>query len=200
MSERPVTPNQTIGPFFHYAMTGSSYGVAELVANDLTAGVAGEDDHRIRIVGRLADGAGQPIDDALIEIWQANREGRYAHPEDRQEKPLTEGFSGFGRCPTADDGTFSFTTLKPGRVPGRGNSLQAPHISLRVFARGVLKHLTTRIYFADEIAANGEDPVLESVDGARRATLLAAPEAGDIPTYRFDIRIQGDGETVFFDV
>ena len=200
MAEREVTPNQTIGPFFHYALTGRAYGFAELVANDLTADASGADEHKIRIVGRLLDGEGQPIDDGLIELWQANPAGRYAHPEDRQDKPLTQGFAGFGRCATAEDGTFSFTSLKPGRVPGHGNSLQAPHICVGVLARGVLKRMVTRVYFEDEGKANGEDTVLESVDKARRATLIAASEDGDIPTYRFDIRIQGEKETVFFDV
>lgn len=200
MAERKVTPNQTIGPFFHYALTGRSYGVSEIATNDLTAAVNGADEHRIRIVGRLTDGAGTPVDDALVELWQANPAGRYAHREDLQDKPLTEGFFGFGRCATAQGGSFSFTTLKPGRVPGRGNALQAPHVLLGVFARGILKRVVTRLYFADEAQANAEDPVLESVDRARRPTLIAAREDGDIPVYRFEIRLQGDGETVFFDV
>lgn len=200
MAGRSVTPNQTIGPFFHYGLTGRSYGFPEIVANDLTDGVKGADDHRIRIVGRLLDGGGAPINDALIELWQANPAGRYAHPEDQQDKPLTEGFTGFGRCATGEDGSFSFTTLKPGRVPGRGNTLQAPHILVGIFARGILKRIVTRIYFADEAAANAEDPVLESIAKSRRATLIAPREEGDVPVYRFDINIQGDEETVFFDV
>ena len=200
MAERNLTPNQTIGPFFHYALTGHSYGFPEIVGNDLTEDVSGENARNIRIVGRLLDGGGAPIDDALIELWQANPAGRYAHPEDQQEKPLTKGFAGFGRCATAEDGSFSFTTLKPGRVPGLGNTLQAPHISVGIFARGVLKRIVTRIYFDDEKAANAEDPVLESIDEARRPTLIAAREEGDIPVYRFDINVQGDRETVFFDV
>jgi len=200
MSERNVSPSQTIGPFFHYALAGRSYGFPELVANDLTAGVNGADEHKIRIVGRLLDGDGAPIKDGLIELWQANPAGRYTHPEDQQDKPLTEGFRGFGRCATAEDGSFSFTTLKPGRVPGLGNTLQAPHICVAVFARGVLKRIVTRIYFEDETAANAEDPVLESIDLARRSTLIAPRKDGDIPVYDFDINIQGDRETVFFDV
>jgi protocatechuate 3,4-dioxygenase, alpha subunit len=200
MADRSVTPSQTIGPFFHYGLTGRNYGVSEIVTNDLTANVDGADEHKIRIVGRLLDGGGTPIDDGLIELWQANPAGRYAHPEDQQDKPLTEGFNGFGRCATAKDGSFSFTTLKPGRVPGRGNTLQAPHICVGVFARGVLKRIITRLYFEDETAANGEDPVLESIDEARRSTLIAPREESDIPVYHFDINIQGDRETVFFDV
>lgn len=200
MSDRTVSPSQTIGPFFHYALAGSSYGFPELVENDLTAGVNGADEHKIRIIGHLLDGNGEPINDGLIELWQANPEGRYDHPEDEQEKPLTEGFKGFGRCATAEDGSFSFTTLKPGRVPGRGNTLQAPHICVGIFARGILKRIVTRIYFEDETAANAEDPVLETIEDGRRPTLIAPREEGDIPVYRFEINVQGDAETVFFDV
>jgi len=200
MSDRNITPSQTIGPFFHYGLTGRDYGVSEIVDNDLTVGVNGADKDKIRIVGRLIDGAGKPIDDGLIELWQANPAGRYAHPEDDQDKPLTEGFKGFGRCPTAKDGSFSFLTLKPGRVPGLGNTLQAPHICVGIFARGMLKRMVTRIYFGDEAGANGEDPVLETVEAARRPTLIAERETDDIPVYSFDINIQGEMETVFFDV
>lgn len=200
MADRNITPSQTIGPFFSYGLTGRDYGVSEIVTNDLTAGINGTDEHKIRIVGRLLDGAGDPIDDGLIELWQANPAGRYAHPEDNQDKPLTEGFNGFGRCHTAKDGSFSFTTLKPGRVPGLGNTLQAPHICVGIFARGVLKRIMTRLYFEDEATANAEDPVLETIEEGRRPTLIAEREDGDIPVYHFDINIQGDQETVFFDV
>ena len=200
MSERTVTPSQTIGPFFHYGLVGRSYGFPEFVGNDLTEGVSGEDEHKIRIVGRLLDGDGQPINDGLIELWQANPAGRYDHPEDDQDKPLTEGFKGFGRCATAEDGSFSFTTLKPGPVPGLGNTLQAPHICVGIFARGVLKRMVTRIYFEDETGANADDPVLGTIEEDRRPTLIAPREESEIPVYRFDINIQGDAETVFFDV
>ena len=178
------TPSQTIGPFFEYALP---YDAGErLVAPDAPGA--------IRIAGRVIDGAGDPIDDALVEIWQANRAGRYRHPEDtRDELPLDDGFSGFGRCPTDADGAWEIHTLKPGAV---GN--QAPHVAVHVFARGLLMHLATRIYFADEPEANAADPVLTRLAGdAERATLLARPEDGG---YRLDIRLQGDGETVFFDV
>ena len=145
----------------------------------------------------MRDGAGEPLNDALVELWQANRAGRYAHPEDaREEPPLEEGFTGFGRCGTDADGRFEFVTVKPGRVPAPDGTLQAPHISVSVLARGILKRLATRIYFPDEQQANGADPVLASVDTARRSTLVAVPEDGDV--LRFDIRLQGDGETVFF--
>lgn len=198
MTERKVTPSQTVGPYFKYGLVGEDYGFPGIVGNDLTQGMKKTPDNAIRIEGRVLDGEGQPVNDALIEIWQANGEGRYAHPEDDQDKTLTEGFAGFGRCGTDETGAFSFITIKPGRVPGRGNTLQAPHISVNVLARGVLKRLATRIYFEDEAAANGEDPVLGQVEAERRGTLIATKENGNI--YRFDVHIHGDGETVFFDV
>src|SRR5262249_44712024 len=154
---------------------------------------------RIEIVGRVLDGDGQPVPDALIEIWQANAAGRYAHREDTQDKPLDSAFSGFGRCATAADGGYRFLSLRPDRVPGRGNTLQAPHIGVGLFARGLLRRLVTRIYFEDE-AVNAEDPVLALIaDPARRATLLARRIAGNGAVYRLDLILQGEGETVFFD-
>ena len=170
-------------------------GGAELVARD-AAGA-------IRIQGRIVDGAGQPVDDCVIEVWQANVHGRYAHAEDRREVPLVAGFEGFGRVITDGDGRFDIVTVKPGRVPGPGETVQAPHISLSVFARGLLKQLVTRIYFADETAANDQDPVLQTLtEPGRRDTLLAVPHAsgGAPPVYDFEIRLQGPRETVFFDV
>ena len=137
--------------------------------------------------------------DALIEIWQANAAGRYAHPEDGQPKPLDPAFRGFGRCASDAEGRFRFATIRPGRVPGRGNTLQAPHINVGLFARGLLRRLVTRLYFEDA-PENADDPVLALVqDPARRATLLAKRVAGDGAVYRFDIVLQGNGETVFFD-
>jgi protocatechuate 3,4-dioxygenase alpha subunit len=178
-----------VGPFFSFALDHPEWA-------DLTGGgAAGE---RIVIEGTVRDGDGAAVPDALIEIWQANAAGRYAHPEDTQDKPLDPRFRGYGRCATADDGSFRFVTIKPGPVPGRGNSLQAPHINLAIFARGLLKQLCTRLYFAGE-AANEADPVLSSIeDPALRRTLLAAPAGGG--TWRLDIVLQGPGETVFFDV
>lgn len=183
------TPSQTVGPFFHIGLP--SDGRDELVAAD-AAGA-------IRIEGTVFDGDGEPVIDALVEIWQANAAGRYAHPEDRREElPLEEGFTGFGRCATDESGRYRFVTIKPGRVPAAGGTMQAPHIEVSVFARGLLKRLVTRIYFEDEEGANREDPVLSGVDEPEpRATLLAIQEDGG---YRFDIHLQGERETAFFDV
>jgi protocatechuate 3,4-dioxygenase alpha subunit len=182
-----LTPSQTIGPFFHDAIA---------VAPDLTT--ANPRGRRVVVEGRVLDGTGAMLPDALVEIWQANAAGRYDHPEDeRADAPLDPGFKGFGRCQTDATGAFRFVTVKPGPVPGRGNAWQAPHISVSVFARGLLNRVCTRLYFADE-AANDADPVLASVDPARRGTLIAVTTGPD--TYRFDIRLQGDNETVFFAV
>jgi protocatechuate 3,4-dioxygenase alpha subunit len=184
------SPSQTVGPFFHDAL---SWPGAEVLVGPETRG------ERIAIVGRVLDGDGQPVPDALIEIWQANAAGRYAHQEDAQDKPLDGAFHGFGRCASGSDGAFRFSTVRPGRVPGRGNSLQAPHINVGLFARGLLRRLVTRIYFEDA-AENADDSVLAQVtDSARRRTLLAKRIAGDGAVYRFDIVLQGDGETVFFE-
>lgn len=187
------TPSQTVGPFFHLGMDRPEWA-------DLTAsGAAGE---RIAIEGRVIDGDGMPVPDAVIELWQANAAGRYNHPDDNQtDKPLDPGFHGFGRVATDGGGRFRVTTIKPGPVPGRGNALQAPHINLAVFARGLLIHLYTRLYFADE-PGNAGDPLLASIeDEAVRRTLLARREADAKPAlYRFDIVLQGENETAFLDI
>jgi protocatechuate 3,4-dioxygenase alpha subunit len=147
----------------------------------------------------VTDGDGAPIPDAVLEVWQADAHGRYAHAEDRQDKPKDAGFTGYGRIGTDKDGVFRFTTVKPGAVPGPGNSLQAPHILVALFMRGLLKHLYTRIYFSDEAAANATDPVLGLIDDpARRATLIAQ-RADGTAEYRWDIAMQGNKETVFLD-
>jgi protocatechuate 3,4-dioxygenase, alpha subunit len=188
------TPSQTVGPFYHYALERP--GWADLTA----AGTSGE---KIRVEGRILDGDGAPVFDAFLEIWQANAAGRYAHPEDCQDKPLDSEFRGFGRVGADAEGRYVFTTIRPGRVPGRGNTLQAPHINIAIFGRGLLKQLTTRLYFADQAEANETDPVLSAIDDPSvRKTLLAVPVAGaiPIPTYSFDIILQGEGETAFFEI
>ena len=192
-ARRGTTPSQTIGPFHRIMVPWE--GGAELVPPD--------NPDAIRIEGRILDGAGEPVDDSVVELWQANVHGRYAHAEDTREMPLVAGFDGFGRAITDGGGRFTIVTVKPGCVPGPGESVQAPHISLSVFARGLLKHLVTRIYFADEAAANEKDPVLQSVkDAGRRDTLVAVRQEGEgmPPVYEFDIHLQGASETVFFDV
>jgi protocatechuate 3,4-dioxygenase alpha subunit len=186
------TPSQTVGPFFHLSLDRPGW-------NDLTAG--NPQGERITVEGRVTDGDGAPVPDACLEIWQANHAGRYAHPDDTQtDKPLDPGFVGFGRVSTDTGGGFRFTTIRPGPVPGRGNAQQAPHINIAVFARGLLKQLYTRLYFADE-PRNDADPVLQSIDDAAvRQTLLAQPGASTPRLYHFDIVLQGERETAFFDV
>lgn len=188
MRLRP-TASQTVGPFFVIGLPDEAR--AHLVSPD--------DPDAVRLGGVVLDGAGEPVVDALIEIWQPNRAGRYAHPEDaREEIPLEEGFDGFGRCATDAEGRYEFVTVKPGPVPAADGGLQAPHIDVSVFARGLLKRLTTRVYFPDETAANEADPALSSIeDPAERSTLVARPEDGRL---RFDIHLQGDRQTAFFGV
>jgi protocatechuate 3,4-dioxygenase, alpha subunit len=184
------TPSQTVGPFFHLALDRPEW------SNLAPEGCRGE---RIAVAGRVLDGDGAPVPDACLELWQANAAGRYAHPDDdRADCALDPHFRGFGRVSTDAAGAFRFATIRPGRVPGRGNALQAPHIAVALFARGLLKQLWTRIYFADD-PANDTDPVLSSIeDAAVRRSLLA--RRGEDGIYRFDIVLQGDGETAFFDI
>ena len=190
------TPSQTVGPFFSFGLAPEQYGYAfrsiagASLTDDSTPGT------RIRIVGRVYDGEGSILSDALIEIWQADAAGRYAHPADPRSS--NAAFKGFGRTGTGTDSEhrFIFDTIMPGPVAG-----QAPHINVIVLARGMLNHLYTRLYFEDQPEANARDPVLFSVPPERRPTLLARRDGTAAPaTYRFDIRLQGDGETVFFDV
>ena len=195
--ERPdgITPSQTVGPFFAYALTPTGrYAIADLAGDDLvTDDAAGT---RIRIVGRLLDGDRLPVSDAMIEIWQADGEGRYLGHDPALSNAR---FKGFGRCETGRDGAFSFRTVKPAGVPGPNGSGQAPHVNVGVFARGLLRRLFTRIYFEDE-AANADDPILALVPAERRATLIARREPGSgEPVYRLDVRLQGEDETVFFE-
>ncbi len=176
------TPSQTVGPFFHYA----------LLDEDLSNLVAPDHPSAIRIEGTVYDGAGEVVPDAMLEVWQADADGRYAHSE--------YGFSGFGRFGTDDEGHYEFVTIKPGPVPGLdGQPLQAPHIWVSVFARGLLRRLATRVYFPEEEEANASDPVLASIDDPDlRSTLVARAMDGGL--LRFDIHLQGDRQTAFFDV
>ncbi|MFZ0658079.1 MAG: protocatechuate 3,4-dioxygenase subunit alpha [Candidatus Binataceae bacterium] len=187
-----LTPSQTVGPFFGPALVRAG---AERLADSAARG------ERIVIEGAVLDGDGAPVPDAMIEIWQANAEGRYDHREDTQEKLLDPNFHGFGRAGTIESGEFRFYTIKPGAVAGDRATLQAPHVNVCVFARGLLHHLMTRIYFPEESAANAVDPILNLVEPKRRATLIAGGSGTSSPrTLRFDIILQGDNETVFFDV
>src|SRR4051812_37018157 len=181
-----ATANQTVGPYLHIGLTW-------LNTSNIAGKLAGP---RVTVQGRLLDGDGKPVSDGLIEVWQANPHGKYAHPEDRQKKPLEKGFRGFGRIPTDAKGAFRFQTVKPGRVPGPGGKLQAPHLVIAVFMRGLLKHLATRMYFPDE-AANREDTLMNLVPAARRSTLVARRKSRG--TLEWNIVLQGKGETVFFD-
>lgn len=193
---RKQTPSQTVGPYFAYGMAPHQYGYPmRSIADERVARPEIEGRH-IRIEGRVFDGAGAVIPDAVIEIWQADSRGRYAHPADGRGSNVD--FRGFGRFGTGTDpeNRFVFETVKPGRV----DDVQAPHVNVLVFMRGLLTHVYTRLYFPDEADANAADPVLSAVDPERRDTLIARlvdSPAG--PTYVFDIHMQGDRETVFFD-
>jgi protocatechuate 3,4-dioxygenase alpha subunit len=176
------TPSQTVGPFFHA-------GLCRDGGNDLGGGGG-----RITVIGRVLDGDGQPVPDALVEIWQADAGGRHAHPDDPDRAAADPSFAGFGRCATDADGGFRFLTVHPGRVVGPGNSLQAPHLAVGILARGLLKRLVTRIYFAGA-PANDEDPILALVPEDRRHTLMARRDG---TAWRFDIVLQGADETAFF--
>lgn len=184
-----ATTSQTVGPFFTIGLTRMNQSVLA------GPGVSGE---RVTIQGRVVDGDGVPVPDAVIEIWQANAHGKYAHPEDVQDKPIEAGFVGYGRVPTDDGGKFSFTTIKPGAVPGPDGKMQAPHLALSIFMRGLLKRLATRIYFPDE-AGNDTDFVLHLVEASRRGTLIARAAAGRPGVLEWNVVMQGEGETVFFD-
>ena len=184
-----ATGHQTVGPYLHI---GLSWLNTDKIA---PPGMRGD---RVVIQGRLLDGDGSGVTDGLIEIWQANALGKYAHPEDTQKKSLERGFRGFGRIPTNARGGFRFSTVKPGSVPGPDGTLQAPHLVVAVFMRGSLKHLATRIYFPGELA-NARDPLLRLVPQARRATLIAKKVAGRKRLLEWNVILQGNGETVFFD-
>lgn len=192
MSIYPLSSSQTVGPFFHDGLLRP--GVQrDVLVTPTTVG------QRIQIVGRVLDGDAAPIADALVEIWQANHFGRYNHPSDTRDLPLDPEFIGFGRTGTDADGVYRFVTIKPGPVPFDADLMQAPHICVAVFARGLLNHAMTRLYFADDPAI-ASDPLLSLLPTARRPTLLAMPDPYEAGLYHFDLVLQGDGETVFFNI
>jgi protocatechuate 3,4-dioxygenase alpha subunit len=204
MSE--ITPSQTVGPFFAYGLTpkgrcewdpNGSYAWKNSVESNLvTPDASGT---RIRVEGIVFDGDNAAINDCMIEIWQADSQGRYANPRVAGALPNSQ-FKGFGRSATDKAGLFVFDTIKPGAVPGPGGKPQAPHIVVCIFSRGMIRQVYTRLYFEDE-AANATDPILNLVPADRRGTLIAHKVPGTDPmTYRFNIRVQGGDETVFFDI
>jgi protocatechuate 3,4-dioxygenase, alpha subunit len=190
------TPSQTVGPYFAYGLSAEQYGYpfTSIAGGNLVR--SDTDGQRIRIEGRVIDGAGKVVDDAMLEIWQADAKGRYAHPAD--PRGSNASFKGFGRMGTGTDpeNRFIFDTIKPGSVDSR----QAPHINVIITMRGMLVHAFTRIYFSDEGAANDKDPVLNTVPANRRDTLIAKrTESQGAIVYRWDVHMQGPKETVFFD-
>ena len=192
-----ITPSQTVGPYFAYGLTpNGKYEWNDAFSNNLvTSDTTGE---RIRVEGKVFDGDDKIVPDCMLEIWQADAQGRFSDPQDKRALP-NSSFRGFGRCGTDGNGGYSFDTIKPGTVPDPDGKPQAPHLVLAVFARGMLLHLYTRIYFDGE-AANASDPVLALVPADRRATLIAARKGGAGSVYVLDIHLQGDKETVFFEV
>jgi protocatechuate 3,4-dioxygenase, alpha subunit len=181
-----LTPSQTVGPFF---AIGLPWAAGPHAVPEGTPGA-------VWLRGTVTDGAGEPVPDAMIETWQADPSGVYHHPDDPRAGTATADFRGFARCGTDAEGRYAILFLKPGPVPGNDSASQAPHLAMSVFARGLLDRVVTRVYFPDETRANEADPVLRGIEDAqRRSTLIAAPDADG---YRFDIRLQGEHETVFF--
>jgi protocatechuate 3,4-dioxygenase alpha subunit len=204
----PETASQTGGPYVHIGLAPQQAGF-DIFENNFGATLHGAQTQgqRIAIEGQVFDGSGSVLRDVLLEIWQANAAGKYAHAGDLQDKPLDPQFRGWGRAAAHfETGLYRFDTIKPGSVAGRKGQPQAPHINVWVVARGINMGLHTRLYFSDEAAANAADPVLNGIEWeTRRATLVAQRAAPDaerdgLPLYRFDIRLQGEGETVFFDI
>ena len=185
------TPSQTVGPYLHLGLTDRRS--VPCLAGE---GVKGE---RVRLTCRVLDGDNVPVPDAMIELWQADADGHYNHPEDPGSKKVDPAFRGFGRMPTGEDGACSFETIKPGQVLGPGGNLQAPHINVSVLGRGLLKRLSTRIYFAGD-PSNGTDPILALVPARRRDTLMARPDPTRPGHWTFDVHLCGEDETIFFDV
>jgi protocatechuate 3,4-dioxygenase alpha subunit len=197
-AEKGITPSQTVGPFFKYGLTPDGHydWNDAFTPNLVTPDTSGE---RIRVEGRVFDGDGQPVPDCMLEIWQADAQGRFSDPQDNRALP-NSAFRGFGRCGTDPNGDYAFDTIRPGQAPDADGKPQAPHLLMAVFARGMLLHTYTRIYFDGE-AANSADSILALVPPDRRATLIAARKPGNgNAVYGFDVRLQGDDETVFFDI
>ncbi len=193
-----LTPSQTVGPFFKYGLTpDGKYDWNDAFTNNLvTPDTSGE---RIRVEGRVFDGDGAPVPDCMLEIWQADAQGRFSDPQDTRALP-NSSFKGFGRCGTDPNGDYAFDTIKPGVVPDPDGKPQAPHLLLAIFALGMLLHNYTRIYFDGE-AAKTADTVRALVPVDRRDTLIAARQPGNgSAVYRFDVWLQGENETVFFDI
>jgi protocatechuate 3,4-dioxygenase alpha subunit len=191
MSRLCTLPSQTVGPFYHFGLTTN-----QALACLTSAQAKGE---RIRLRFRLLDGDGSPVPDGMIELWQADASGKYDHPADPQEKAPDPNFCGFGRLSADAEGKCVFQTVRPGRVPDGRGGCQASHINVTVFARGLLVRLTTRVYFEGDPAL-AEDPVLALVPENRRSTLLAHPDPSSPGDWHFDIHLQGEQETVFFDI
>ncbi len=196
--------SQTAGPYVHIGLAPGAAGF-QIFDQELGTDIAGPNakGQRIIVEGTVFDGTGAPLKDVLIEVWQANAAGVYPHPADKRSSEVEEGFRGWGRIiSNFDTGLFSFDTVKPGVVSGRHGRPMAPHLNLWIVARGINIGLNTRMYFGDEAEANAKDPVLNLVEQVeRRKTLVATREERDgAVVYRFDIRLQGDGETVFLDV
>lgn len=192
MTRLGQTPSQTVGPYFSMRLAAEGENVLP----------APEGAERIVIAGKVVDGDGNHVEDALLETWQANSAGGYNHPDDRRELGQSKDFTGFARTQTDfETGEYRIETVKPGCVPDPEGELQAPHVIMTIQARGMLNPLFTRLYFSDESEANRDDIVLRSVPADRRETLIAhLDEGSDPPTYNFDIKLQGESETVFFDV
>ncbi|RNF34644.1 protocatechuate 3,4-dioxygenase subunit alpha [Paracoccus methylarcula] len=196
------TASQTAGPYVHIGLAPGAAGF-DIYRQELGQDIAGPNarGERIRVEGLVIDGMGSPVKDVLLEVWQANAEGHYAHPEGGG--PVEDGFRGWGRVITDfETGEWGFDTVKPGAVMGRNGRMMAPHLNLWIVSRGINIGLNTRMYFGDEEQANAADPVISLIEWEqRRATLIAQrSDLGGIPVYRFDIRLQGDDETVFFDI
>lgn len=198
------TASQTAGPYVHIGLAPGAAGF-DLFEKELGTDIAGPNakGERITVEGTVIDGMGAPLKDVLIEVWQANAAGIYPHPADRRADQVEDGFRGWGRIISDfNTGLFSFETVKPGAVAGRNARPMAPHLNLWIVARGINIGLNTRMYFGDEEEANAKDPVLNLIEQAnRRPTLIAKREERDGKiVYRFDIRLQGENETVFLDV